>query len=90
MPAIYSIEHFIDLLSPLQTIDKLELLAALYGTVRGMEPPVAESFDEMLTWAPAFLSDVDEIDMQLQEGEYVFKTLAFDTAFTIEMADGDQ
>lgn len=90
VPAIYSIEHFIDLLSPLQTIDKLELLAALYGTVRGMEPPVAESFDEMLTWAPAFLSDIDEIDMQLQEGEYVFKTLAFDKEFTIEMADGDQ
>lgn len=87
LPAIYSIEHFIDLLSPLQTLDKLELLTALYESTQQMIPPVAESFDDMLTWAPAYLSDIDEIDMQMQDGEYVFRTLAFDKEFTIAMAD---
>ena len=87
LPAIYSIEHFMDLLSPLQTLDKLELLTSLYESTRKMDPPVAESFDDMLTWAPAYLSDIDEIDMQMQDGEYVFRTLAFDKEFTIAMAD---
>lgn len=90
LPAIYSIEHFVDLLSPLQTLDKLELLTALFETARQMEPPLAASFDEMLTWAPAYLSDIDEIDMQMQDGEYVFRTLAFDKEFTIAMANPDQ
>ena len=87
LPAIYSIEHFMDLLSPLQTLDKLELLTSLYESTRKMDPPVAESFDDMLTWAPAYLSDIDEIDMQMQDGEYVFRTLAFDKEFTIAMSD---
>lgn len=90
VPAIYSIEHFIDQLSPLKTLGKLELLTSLFETVREMQPPVAESFDEMLTWAPAYLSDIDEIDMQLQDGEYVFRTLAFDKEFTIAMANPEQ
>ncbi len=90
VPAIFSIEHFISQLSPLKTLGKLELLTALFETVKNMEPPVVESFDEMLTWAPAYLSDIDEIDMQLQDGKYVFKTLAFDKEFTIAMANPDQ
>ena len=89
LPAIYSIEHFIDMLSPLETLDKLSLLVRLSETVRQMEPPMDISFDEMLTWAPAYLSDIDEIDMQLQDGEYVFRTLAFDKEFTIAMANAE-
>ncbi len=90
LPVIYSIEHFIDMLSPLQTLDKLSLLVRLREIVSQMDPPLELSFDEMLAWAPAYLSDIDEIDMQLQDGEYVFKTLAFDKEFTIAMAHEDQ
>ena len=89
LPVIYSIEHFIDMLSPLQTLDKLNLLVRLRETIRLMDPPMEMSFDEMLTWAPAYLSDIDEIDMQLQDGEYVFRTLAFDKEFTIAMASAE-
>ena len=87
LPAIYSIEHFIDMLSPLQTLDKLSLLMRLRKSISQMDPPLELSFDDMLAWAPAYLSDIDEIDMQMQDGEYVFKTLAFDKEFTIAMAD---
>lgn len=90
MPAIYSIESFVSQLSPLQTVDKLELVAELYETSRQMTPPVADTFDQMLTWAPAYLSDIDEIDMQMQDGEYVFRTLAFDKEFVIAMAHADE
>ena len=87
LPAIYSIEHFIDMLSPLQTLDKLSLLVRLREAVRQMDPPMEMSFDDMLAWAPAYLSDIDEIDMQMQDGEYVFRTLAFDKEFTIALAN---
>ncbi|MBR4918603.1 MAG: PD-(D/E)XK nuclease family protein [Bacteroidales bacterium] len=89
LPVIYSIEHFIDMLSPLQTLDKLNLLVRLRKAIRLMDPPMEMSFDEMLTWAPAYLSDIDEIDMQLQDGEYVFRALAFDKEFTIAMANAE-
>ncbi len=86
-PKVLTIDEFIDHLSPLKDMEQIETLALLFETQQTLSPAIADDFNKMLSWAPAFLSDIDEIDMQMQDGEYVFKTLAFDKEFSLAMSD---
>ncbi len=88
-PAILAVNQFISQLSPLESLEDTELLAELYAVQHGMTPPIAKDLNDMLTWGPAFLSDVDEIDRQMQDGSYVFKTLAFDKEFTLSLGQDE-
>lgn len=85
-PKILTIDEFISRLSPLKDMEQIETLALLFETQQTLSPAIAGNFNDMLSWAPAFLSDIDEIDMQMQNGEYVFKTLAFDKEFSLAMS----
>lgn len=84
-PTVLSVNQFVSQISPLESLEDAELLAELYAVQQNMTLPMAKDFNDMLAWGPAFLSDVDEIDMQLQDGTYVFKTLAFDKEFSLSM-----
>lgn len=85
-PKILTIDEFISRLSPLKDMEQIETLALLFETQQTLSPAIAGNFNNMLSWAPAFLSDIDEIDMQMQNGEYVFKTLVFDKEFSLAMS----
>ncbi len=85
-PEILTIDEFISHLSPLKDMEQTETLALLFEAQQTLSPAIADDFNEMLSWAPAFLSDIEEIDMQLQDGEYVFRTLAFDKEFSLAMS----
>lgn len=85
-PEILTIDEFIGRLSPLKDMEQIETLALLFETQQALSPAMADDFNGMLSWAPAFLSDIDEIDMQQQDGEYVFRTLAFDKEFSLALS----
>ncbi len=89
-PKILTIDEFISQLSPLKDMEQTETLALLFETQKTLQPAISNDFNEMLSWAPAFLSDIDEIDMQLQNGEKVFRELAFDKEFSIAMSGVDK
>ena len=75
-PQIVSINEFIESLSPLKTISKEELLLHLYTIFLSFDAFKEESFQTFLTWAPTFLSDINEIDLQLADASQIFSNLS--------------
>ena len=82
-PAIYSIDEFMDMLSPLQKMSKLEQLVQLFLQYKTMKKEATADFNEMLAWAPSFLKDISEIDMQMDDGVTILKDLASAKEFEI-------
>lgn len=70
-PDIFSIEEFIQKLSPYKPADKLVLIFELYETYKlhGEE----QSFDIYYPWGEMMLKDFDEIDKNLVSGKDLFK-----------------
>ncbi len=70
-PEIYSIEDFIEKLSPYKPADRLVLIFELYEIYKlhGEE----ESFDMFYPWGEMMLKDFDEIDKNLVSGKDIFK-----------------
>ena len=75
-PTILTINEFIESLSPLKILKKEELLLQLYDCFIALDPFKEESFQKFLSWGPIFLSDINEIDLQLAPAEHIFVNLA--------------
>lgn len=70
-PAIFTIDDFMERLSPLECLDKVTLMVKLYELYRKNFD--SKSVDEVFTWAPAFVDDISEMDMQMADVVTVFK-----------------
>ena len=75
-PQILSINEFFESLSLLKAISKEELLLHLYSIFITFDSFKEESFHTFLTWAPTFLSDINEIDLQLADASQIFSNLS--------------
>lgn len=73
-PNVITIEEFIKELSPYQLIDKHELLLTLYQIYR-KEIPDDPSFSKFMGWSSLFLSDIDDVDIQMLNPDEVFQNL---------------
>ncbi len=88
-PKVCSIDEFVGELSPLQKISKMELWGRLFVCYRQMRPEVPVDFDDFQTWAPSFLKDISEIDMQMEDGQSLFRDLASAKTFEIPFGQDD-
>jgi CRISPR/Cas system-associated exonuclease Cas4 (RecB family) len=72
-PSVYSIEDFVQELSPYIIADKLVLIFELYEVykIHGEQ----ESFDRFYPWSEMLLNDFDEADKNLINGEKLFKII---------------
>lgn len=75
-PQILSINEFFESLSPIKSVSKEELLLHLYSIFISLDSFKEESFQTFLSWAPTFLSDINEIDLQLAEAEQIYSNLS--------------
>jgi len=75
-PEIYSTEDFISKLSGLQIIDQTEMLFALYTVYTEALQDTADSFDVFSKWAPALLTDFNEVDRYLVDARQLFVNLS--------------
>lgn len=86
-PAIFTIDDFMERLSPLECLDKVTLMVKLYEQYRKNFD--SKSVDEVFTWAPAFVDDISEMDMQLADVITVFKDLSGAKAFEMKLGQDD-
>lgn len=86
-PAIFTIDDFMERLSPLESLDKVTLMVKLYELYRHNYD--SKSVDEVFTWAPAFVDDISEMDMQLADVITVFKDLSGAKAFEMKLGQDD-
>lgn len=73
-PAIFTIDDFIETLSPFESLDKVTLMVRLYELYR--QHFDAKPVDDVFTWAPAFVDDISEMDMQLADVVTIFQDLS--------------
>jgi len=75
LPDIYALEDFVVLKSKLKVPDQLTLTVKLYGVYQSIEKEKAKSFSDFLSWGNMLLSDFDELDQYLADGEEAFTFL---------------
>ena len=65
-PKIFPMEEFVTWLTPLKVIDPVTQLLRLRTLTKGY---LSSRFElhHMLSWGPAFLKDISDMDMQLQD-----------------------
>ena len=93
-PRIFPMEDFIDWLSPLHVIDPVSQLWTLYKASRQFQ---GERFElhNLMSWGVAFLKDVSDMDMQLQDVLAIFREYADAAKFEVpfgkdNLSEGDQ
>lgn len=74
-PEIYATEDFVALLAELEIADSTTLLFELYETVKSKSKNEVDSFDEFSKWGQILLTDLNEIDRYLVDGEQLFGNL---------------
>lgn len=74
-PEIYATEDFVALLAELEIADSTTLLFELYETIKSKSKNEIDSFDEFSKWGQTLLSDLNEIDRYLVDGEQLFGNL---------------
>lgn len=82
-PDVFTINDFIDRLSPLKIPEKFPLIVYLYNSYRAMAGEDADDFNTALAWMPAFVDDMSEVDTQLDNGERILRDLAGAKSFEI-------
>lgn len=75
-PVFYTIDDFIETLSPIKKADNQTLLLHLYEVYKNMEKTESKSFFSFLSWGSIFIQDINEIDMQLANADDIFSNLA--------------
>jgi len=75
-PNILSVNEFIESLSSLKKIDNNELLMRLFDIYKKKDPEKNDDFAAFLAWAPLFLSDINEIDLNLADANAAFTNLS--------------
>ena len=82
-PAVYTINDFIEQLSPLIILDKFPLVVRLYKSYKTIAGADADEFGAALAWMPAFIDDMSEVDKQLCDGSGILRDLASAKDFEI-------
>ncbi|MCL1850793.1 MAG: PD-(D/E)XK nuclease family protein [Bacteroidetes bacterium] len=75
-PNILSVNEFIESFSSLKKIDNDELLMRLYEIYLKKEPEKNADFNVFLSWAPLFLTDINDIDLHLADANEIFTNLS--------------
>lgn len=75
MPQMFALEDFVIQLSGKKKSDPLELIAKLYKVYKSLPGDSKQSFADFIPWGNMLLSDFDEIDQYLADGEKVFTYL---------------
>ncbi len=74
-PTFLTINDFMEQHSELSLLPEEELLCYLYQSYCEVMKGDAHDFKYFLSWAPIFLSDCNEIDRQLANGEAIFSNI---------------
>ena len=74
-PQIFPMEEFVAWLSPLKVIDPVSQLFKLYSLTRECSGSYFEMHN-LLSWGNAFLKDISDMDMQMQDVPTIFKEFA--------------
>lgn len=80
VPQIFSIDDFIQHLSPYTVLDQLDLSFELFTVYKHLEGENAQSFEAFLQWSPVLINDFNEIDMHLANANTLFTYLSDDYA----------
>ena len=93
-PQIFPMEEFVAWLSPLKVIDQVSQLLHLHELTR-LYPGERFTTHQLLTWGIAFLKDISDMDMQLQDVPSIFHEFAEAAQFEIpfgkeEMSEADR
>lgn len=75
MPQMFALEDFVLHLSGKTKSNQLILITRLFKVYRSLSGDNKQSFSEFLAWGNMLLSDFDEIDQYLQDGEKIFNYL---------------
>lgn len=93
-PQIFPMEEFVAWLSPLKVVDQVTQLLRLHELTRQF-PGERFGTHQLLTWGVAFLKDISDMDMQLQDVPDIFHEFAAAAQFEIpfgkdEMSEADR
>ncbi|MCD6092080.1 MAG: PD-(D/E)XK nuclease family protein [Bacteroidales bacterium] len=80
LPTLFSIDDFIQHLSPYTVFDNVDLSFELYDVYKKLEGEKAQSFESFIQWAPVLINDFNEIDMHLGDANALFSYLSDDYA----------
>jgi len=75
LPQMYALEDFVIYNSGMRLSDPLTLITRLYKTYKFQITENTQSFSEFVSWGNMLLSDFDEMDQYLADGEKVFTYL---------------
>lgn len=81
-PHIFPMEEFVAWLSPLKSIDPVTQLMRLHTLTRDF-PGERFELHRLLSWGTAFLKDISDMDMQLQDVPAIFRESANAARFEI-------
>lgn len=82
VPQIFPMEEFVAWLSPLKVVDPVTLLLRLHELVRGYGGD-RFGMHRMLSWGTAFLKDISDMDMQLQDVPAILREYANAAQFEV-------
>ncbi len=80
IPTLFSIDDFIQHLSPYIIFDTVDLSFELYAIYQELEGENAQPFETFVQWAPVLINDFNEIDMHLGDANALFNYLSDDYA----------
>lgn len=80
LPTLFSIDDFIQHLSPYTIFDNVDLSFELYLVYKELEGDEAQPFETFVQWAPVLINDFNEIDMHLGDANALFNYLSDDYA----------
>lgn len=81
-PQIFPMEEFVSWLSPLKVIDSVTQLMRLHTLTRDYSGTRFEMHN-LLSWGNAFLKDISDMDMQLQDVPVIFKEFSASAHFEV-------
>jgi len=80
LPTLFSIDDFIQHLSPYTILDNIDLSFELYLVYKELEGEDAQPFEHFIKWATVLINDFNEIDMHLGDANALFNYLSDDYA----------
>lgn len=81
-PQIFPMEDFVAWLSPLKILDPVSQLLRLRTLTQGL-PGSRFDLHSLLSWGTAFLKDISDMDMQLQDVATILRESAFAAQFEV-------
>ncbi|MCQ2287064.1 MAG: PD-(D/E)XK nuclease family protein [Bacteroidales bacterium] len=76
LPQLFTIDDFIESLSPLKRVSTSELLITLYDICQQADNRNKEDFVKFISWGTMFLKDINDIDLQMKNAHDIFTNLA--------------